>query len=753
MRDNPRPPGSASESGTITEAARNGARVRAQPLRMRLLLLAASGLLPLVLVLGWGLDHLIAERSADEQLSQLELSRALATAVDAELRSVMTLLQHMSTSDELEQADLHAFQMNIRRTAEQLGWRYASVSDSEGRVLLRTSEPYGTSDPAPREPHSMVRAVETRTIIVSHVIETPNFGSNSFVVRVPVIRGGQLVYVLSAVLPVGRILAVLTRQNIPAGSVAAVFDHTGRRVARSLSSPSVYASPSLEVLLNRGDSQGVGRTVTLEGVESYTGYTRLPDSRWVVAVGISVAEANVGLNAALRAVAMGLTASLALAIVLAWVLSRRILEPIKTLKDAAAALGHGAPLQLPPLDIEELDEVALALTAAAADRDRAAARVQDALRTAEEANRSKDQFLAILGHELRNPLAPIATAVQLMALKGDDKTVPERRIVERQLFHVTRLVDDLLDVSRITSGRLAIRREPVRLAHVLTQVADSVRPSLDGRSLSLKLAPEMENAWVGGDEVRLVQIFSNLLVNAVKFTPAGGSIRVDAVVADREAQVDVEDTGIGLTPAELERIFDLFYQAPQGSDRARGGLGLGLRIVKSLVEMHGGTVHAASAGAGHGSCFAVRLPLCEPPAASEHIAPAAAVPGAGKILVVDDNEDAADTCATFLEIHGNIVRAAYTPEAALDILREFTPDVAILDIGLPGMSGYALARRMKAPPLCYRGHLVALTGYGQASDRAASEAAGFDAHLTKPVNPTDLLQLVSSLSSTAAVPS
>jgi signal transduction histidine kinase/ActR/RegA family two-component response regulator len=753
MRDNPRPQASATENGPIAEAAHDGSRIRAQPLRMRLLLLAASGLLPLVLVLGWGLDHLIAERSADAQNSQLELSRALATALDSELRSVIALLQHMSTSDELERADLRAFQLTARRTAEQLGWRYADLSDSEGRVLLRTNEPYGTSDPAPGEPHSMVRAVELRTIIVSHVIETPNSESSSFVVRVPVIRSGQLVYVVSAFLPTDRILAVLTRQNIPHGSVAAVFDHTGRRVARSRAFPAVYGSPSLEVLLNRGDSQGVGRTVTLEGIESYTGYTRLPDSRWIVAVGMSVAEANEALNAALRAVAAGLLASLALAVLLAWLLSRRVLEPIETLKDGAAALGRGAPLQLPRLDIEELDDVGLALTAAAADRDRAAAQINDALRTAEEANRSKDQFLAILGHELRNPLAPIATAVQLMALKGDDKTAHERRVIERQLSYVTRLVDDLLDVSRITSGRLTIRHEPVWLAHVLAQVVDSVRSSLGGRALSFEPQTEMENVWVAGDEVRLVQIFSNLLVNAIKFTPAGGSIRVKTAMVDHEVQVDVEDTGIGITRAELERIFGLFYQAPQGSDRARGGLGLGLRIVKSLVEMHGGTVRATSAGPGHGSCFTVRLPLCKPAAAGKPAAPASAATRAVKILVVDDNEDAADTCATFLEIHGHVVRVAYTPEAALDVLREFTPDVAILDIGLPGMSGYALAGRMKGPPLNYRGRLVALTGYGQASDMAVSQAAGFDAHLTKPVSPTDLLELVSSLNSSRDIPS
>jgi signal transduction histidine kinase/CheY-like chemotaxis protein len=714
---------------------------------MRLLLLAASGLLPLVIVLGWGLDHLIAERRAEAKGAVLELSRALATAVDAELSSVTTLLQQLSTSDELERADLRSFQMSARRTAEQLGWYYVALSDAEGRILLRTSEPYGAANPASVEPHSLIRAIETGSPVVSHVIESPPFNSPSFAVRVPVLRGGQVVYVLSAVLPTTRILSVLTRQNIPSGSVTSVFDHTSRRVARVPYSAALYPSPSLQELLNRGDSQGVGRTLTVEGTEAYAGYTRIPGARWVVSVGMSVAEVNEGLHSLLRAVALGLAASLGLAVLLAWILSRRVLAPIEALKVGAAALGRGAPVQLPPLDIEELDDVALALIAAASDRDRAAAQIQNALRAAEEANRSKDQFLAVLGHELRNPLAPIATAVQLMALKGDDKTVQERRIIERQLFHVTRLVDDLLDVSRITSGRLAIRREPVRIATVLSQVVDTIRPSLEQRSLSLELAPDMGEAWVAGDEVRLVQIFNNLLVNAVKFTPPGGSIRVKATVSDHEVQVNVEDTGIGITTAELERVFDLFYQAPQSADRARGGLGLGLPIVKSLVEMHGGSVHASSAGPGHGSCVSVRLPRCEPPAFSEQPAPVPLAQGAGKVLVVDDNVDAADTCATLLEMSGYTVRSAYTPEAALELLRQFTPDVAILDIGLPGMSGYELAGRMKEPPLAYRGRLVALTGYGQATDMAASQEAGFDAHVTKPVAPDTLLDLVNTLSS------
>jgi signal transduction histidine kinase/ActR/RegA family two-component response regulator len=726
-------------------ASDQGPRASARPLRMRLLLLAASGLVPLVIVLAWGINHLIEERRQEAERTVLDLSRALASAVDAELRSIVALLEYMGTSDELERADLRSFHMSAERAAQQMGWQHVVLSDSEGRILFRTHEPMGTSDPAAMEPESLARVIQTQLPAVSPMIGPPKVASPAFVVRVPVMRSGKLVYVLSAYIPTEKIRAVLTRQEIPPASVASVFDQLNNRVARSRQVTSPSPSKSLQALIDRGDTQGAGITVTREGVESYSGYTRLPASRWVVAVGTSVQEANKGLQTLLRAVTLGLLASLGLAMLLAWAVSRRILGPIEVLESGAAALGRGEPVRLPPLDIDELEDVAVALAQAAADRDRAAAQITSSLRAAEDANRSKDQFLAVLGHELRNPLAPIATAVQLMAFKGDEKTAQERRIIERQLGHVTRLVDDLLDVSRITSGRLEIRREPVRLAQVLTQVVDAIQPSLHRRSLSLALGPGMEQAWVAGDEVRLVQVFNNLLVNAIKFTSAGESIRVKAAVADSEVQVDVEDTGVGISPAELERIFELFYQAPQSPDRAQGGLGLGLPIVKSLVSMHGGTVHASSAGPGQGSCLTVRLPLCEPPAASEDVAPRSAAQGAGDILVVDDNEDAADTCSTLLEMSGYTVRVAYSPEEAFEILRQFTPQLAILDIGLPGMSGYELARVMRAAPIGFRGRVVALTGYGQAADIAASQDAGFDAHLTKPVGHSQLLEVVDKL--------
>ena len=708
---------------------------------MRLLLLAASGLLPLLLVLIWGGNHLFAERRNAAQQSSLALSRALATAVGSEVRSIEALLEQMGTSDELERADLRSFHLSARREAEQLGWRQVSLADGDGRILLRSNQPFDHFTPEVIDRGSLEQVIAARRPAVTRVVRSPVDKVETFAVRVPVVRDDRVVYVLTAVLPIDVIGKVLQRQGIPTDSVASVFDQAGRRIGRSRPSSALYANAPLQKMLDSGATQGTGVTRTVEGDFVYTGFTRLPDLGWTVAVGTSVQHVNRGFYPLLGAIGVGLAASLALALMLAWVLARRVTEPIERLKGAAAALGRGDPVMLPPLEIAELDDVASALRTAALERDLATQERSEALRLAEEANRSKDQFMAMLGHELRNPLAPIANAVQLMALKGDESTAQERRIIERQLVHVTRLVDDLLDVSRITSGRLALTRKPIRVVHVLEQVADTIQPLLAKRTLALDIAPPIEEAWVNGDESRLVQVFNNLLVNAVKFTGPRGTIRVKATVVGGAAEVTVTDDGIGISADDLGHVFDLFYQAPQTSERARGGLGLGLPIVRSLVEMHGGSVAARSAGAGLGTSLVVHLPLCEPPAAAPKPAAKTAGRGSGRVLVVDDNQDAADTCATLLEMTGYEVRVAYTPQAALDALAEFPPDLAILDIGLPGMNGYELARAMKQRG--YPGRLVALTGYGQAADMAASKAAGFDAHLTKPVTPSDLVQLVS----------
>ncbi|HKB52473.1 MAG TPA: ATP-binding protein, partial [Ramlibacter sp.] len=532
-----------------------------------------------------------------------------------------------------------------------------------------------------------------------------------------------------------------------------------RRVARSKDNAATRPSPSLQAMLEQHLPEGRGVTTTLEGVRSHTGYTRLADSGWVAAVGIPDPEATRAAVGPMLAVFGGVLASLALAAYLGWFFARKVTEPIGVLKDAAAALGHGEEVAPRPLEIAELQEVGTALVDASrqrqafmqqlrrgeVEREALLRQVTQALGAAQEAGRVKDEFLAVLGHELRNPLAPISMALQLMAMKGDPATAPERRIVERQLAHMTRLVDDLLDLSRITGKRLSMRLEPVHIIETLQQSAEAIRAVLGRRQLRTEFGPGTQDAWVSGDEARLAQILGNLLGNAVKFTADSGEIVLSAAMAGDNVCIEVRDNGTGMSPFVLEHAFEPFFQERQGRDRSRGGLGLGLAIVKSLVEMHGGSVLADSGGPGQGTSIRVRLPLVEAPQSRRQLPEAAREHGCGKVLVVDDNRDAADSTAALLEISGYEARPAYDPAAALAALDDFAPEVAVLDIGLPGMSGYELARRVRSHPRGAACRLIALTGYGQTDDIELAKQHGFDVHLTKPAPADVLLERVAEL--------
>ena len=724
-------------------------------LRFRLFLLAASGLLPLAIVACVVLAYLAVDRERDTSATALAVSRALATAVDAELRASASVLESLALSDELNPSRLADFHSLAGRIAARQGWRAIVLADGDGKVVLNSARPMGPGTGDPVDPESMRRVLSSRTPVVGGVAEGRYQLGPAFAVRVPVLHEGTLPYVVTAVIPVERVLAVVQRQKLPPTSVVAVFDHHLNRVARSQPNAVSRPSPSLQQLLASGGQEGAGPTVTLEGVRSQTAFVRLEWSDWVVATGIS--SHDPGLYGVLGAVAAGLIASLALAGFFATYFARHVTQPIDALKAAAGAMGRGEPVQVPPLEIAELEEVADALETASGERERAAhereaaeseremllARATEALQKAEEAGRSKDEFLAMLGHELRNPLAPMATALHLMARKGEPQTKPEREVMERQVAHMKRLVDDLLDVSRITGKRLNIRREPLRLADVVRHGAQSVQPVLGLRRFQLEIPPEAEQLWVSGDEVRLGQVLSNLLGNAVKFTGPEGTISLRLARAGDQGEVTVSDTGFGMPPEVLAHVFDLFYQAPQGTDRSLGGLGLGLAIVRSLVEMHGGTVDARSPGAGRGSSITVRLPLAPAPAEPPPSHPAPLPSGGqGRVLLVDDNQDAADTAGALLELSGFDVRIAYDPGVALTLLDSFAPQVAVLDIGLPGMSGHELAARMRAHRNGRNCYLVALTGYGTSADVARALEAGFSQHLVKPARPDALLAAV-----------
>jgi signal transduction histidine kinase len=385
--------------------------------------------------------------------------------------------------------------------------------------------------------------------------------------------------------------------------------------------------------------------------------------------------------------------------------------------------------------------------ALALDNARLYAEAGAARQQAESANRAKDEFLAMLGHELRNPLAPITTALELMALRGPGASVEERRIIGRQVTHLSRLVEDLLDVSRITQGKVQLRREAVDMRTVVANAVELTRPLFETHAHPVELRLGERRAIVSGDAVRLTQVLCNLLVNAAKFTPRDGHVTLGLRAEGGFVEILVEDSGSGIAPQLLPRVFDLFVQGQQAMDRRAGGLGLGLTIVRMLVEMHGGTVAAASEGPGLGSSFIVRLPssseMIEPAAESEPAQPPEV--SGGRILVVDDNADAASTLASLLQLVGYEVRCAGDGEAALALLDDYVPELALLDIGLPGIDGYQLARLLRADPRMAGARLVALTGYGRDNDRARALQARFDEHLVKPVMADRLLEVLKEL--------
>lgn len=378
-----------------------------------------------------------------------------------------------------------------------------------------------------------------------------------------------------------------------------------------------------------------------------------------------------------------------------------------------------------------------------AERRRLLEAEQRARTEAESANQAKDEFLAMLGHELRNPLAAISNASQLLDVGNGQHAERAQAVIKRQTVHLARLVDDLLDAGRVATGKIVIAREALNLADVVQRTLATLAAA--ARTTHHAVTVDLEPCWVAGDETRLEQVAMNLLTNAVRYTPAGGSITVALHANDGEAVLAVADSGVGIAPAMLTRVFELFVQGDSGIERVRGGLGIGLTLVKRLVELHGGTVEAASAGRGHGSTFTVRLPRIDaPPERSPRSATAAGETKAARILLLEDNADAREMLRTSLEMAGHDVFECEDGTTGLAALRSLRPDVAIVDIGLPGLSGYEVARQARAGAADAALTLIALTGYGQPSDRERAIEAGFDAHVVKPVDLDDLLKTIES---------
>ena len=371
-------------------------------------------------------------------------------------------------------------------------------------------------------------------------------------------------------------------------------------------------------------------------------------------------------------------------------------------------------------------------------------RAEEALR---EADRRKDEFLAVLAHELRNPLAPIRYAVAMAKREGrsEAERLQAQGIIERQVEHMRRLLDDLLDVSRITRGTLILRRSPVDLDSIVAAAQESARPLMEARGHTLAVRLPEHPIRLLVDPVRIAQVLANLLINAAKYTDSGGHIELEARREGGELLLTVRDNGIGISAQMMSRVFTLFAQASPALERSEGGLGIGLALVRGLVELHGGDVTAHSGGAGQGSAFVVRLPLGSPAedeSGADGPAPACAQVKPLRLLVADDNCDSAATCAALLRASGHEVTVAHTGREAFDLACELQPDALLLDIGMPELNGYQLAERIRGTAWGRRAVLIAISGWGQEADKRRALAAGFDRHLTKPIDPDGLEALL-----------
>ena len=718
------------------------AEPRTQPLSWRLFLLVAAAILPLALVAGGALFMIAKESREQVARAGLEISRALTTAVDAELERSLSAISALSVARALDEGDLARFHGAMGDVLKrEATWLTILLADPSGKLLVDAARPFGAPLGPIVERESFDHVVRTRQPTIGNLARGQS-GAWAVPLRVPVIRQGELRYVLTAVIKPEGIRRVVDRQQVPRDWVVSVFDASNSRAARSRQHDDYVgrdAGPSLKELMLGNAREGTGTTFTLEGDRVYTAYSRSPMTNWTVSIGIPSSFIDTAMWRSVAAYGTGIVLSIVLGAFAAVLIGRSIARPIQDLGLSAQALGRREPLSLPASEIAEIRQVAQSLAVAADERARGEAereellrRAQQARAIAEDANRSKDEFLAMLGHELRNPLGAIANASQLLASRDEEMRSHARGVIARQVQHLARMTDDLLDAARAMTGKIVLQRQPLELADAASRALATVRAS--GRAGNRRLAQQVTSVWVDADPTRIEQIIGNLLGNALKFTPDAGTIALSVAREGDDAVLRVSDTGIGMSAALASRVFEPFVQGERPLDRSQGGLGIGLTLVRRLAELHGGSADAASDGPGSGSVFTVRLPAIEPPVASR-TRPAAAAPARSRdVLIVEDNPDARETLKRMLELEGHRVRVAEDGMAALETVRDAAPEIALIDIGLPRMDGYELARQIRALHGDKHPYLVAVTGYGLPEDRRRTREAGFDLHLVKPVD-------------------
>jgi signal transduction histidine kinase len=731
---------------------------RSLPLRTHLLLLVIGTVLPAVIIAGLLIRRVVADNRAAVENELVSTAREQAAVVDRELSGTIRALQGLAQSDRLAAGDLNGFREQATRLQrDQPMWTAVILSRPDGQQILNTAAPAGTPLRGATDPDTFARVVANREPIVGSVRVGPLTGGMAFPIRVPVVRDESVLYVLSAVITSTRFSDVLRRETPLSDEwVRGVVDSDGVVVARSRDPERFVGQKGTPAFLERyaKTNEGVYRDVALDGTTVEGAFSRAPYSRWIAGVAVPAAVVDRPFNQSIAALGVLGVTLLGAGGIAAFVISRRIARDISAIAGAAEALARGERPELPPSAVAEVRQLSAALDRSAAlldtherARDEQIARADEARRDAEAANRSKDDFLAMLGHELRNPLAPALTALQLLRQRHVTIAGRELDIIDRQIHHMARLVDDLLDVSRLRRGAIALRHEPFDVSEAIDRAVEMTAPLYAEQRHQLTVHMP-ERVAIVGDRVRIAQVFANLLTNAAKYTEPGGHVTLTGRLDDGHIAIECRDDGIGLAPDLIPQVFDLFVQGERGMDRRQGGLGLGLALARALVERHGGTITADSQGPGRGSTFTIRLPLAPD---GTRPSEAAVAPAAGdvaaretRVLVVDDNRDGVEMLVAALRLAGFDAVGAVEGVDALATAARHEPHVAVLDIGLPSMDGFHLAkmlRRAASGPI----RLIALTGYGQDRDIAAAHAAGFDRFFVKPAPVATLVEAINEL--------
>jgi signal transduction histidine kinase/CheY-like chemotaxis protein len=731
-------------------------------IRIFIALMVAAIMLPLVLASAFAVNQIRLEEKEAALASLHKTVDAIGLTVDRDIQSSIAAMMALGNSEHLQTGNFEAFYAQAK-AINRAKDTWVALYKSDGKQVFHTSVPF-SAQPSGQVISVLAEKVKTtQKPFISDIFVGPVTGRQLIAVYVPTSAVGSTQYVLAQAFSLEHWKDIAKQQDIPEDWIVAVIDRAGRFIARSHKSDDFLGRPARPELVAAAAVKDFGliRHSTLEGIESYDAFNHSELTGWIIAVAAPVTSVDAPIIRAVQTATGGFLLAMLVSGILAAAFARRFVSAVQNASTAAIALGKGqTPKMVSHTSIVEVNELNQSLThagdllekerlarqVAEAERERLLVVEHQAYAAIQKENTAKDHFLAMLGHELRNPLAAISGAVEVLALsnQGTKDSNHHLSIIKRQNRHLIHIIDDLLDMSRLMAGKIVLNPQLVNLAECLHRCVDGLKAAqrVNGHSINVTA----ETVWINADPVRIEQIIINLIGNALKFSETQSTINIDLEQIGSQAIVRVQDHGTGMTPELIAQVFEPFIQGPPPVSGDHGGLGVGLALVKQLVGLHGGTVTVASAGLNQGSTFtcyfpAVPAPISEPALASTRLM----APQSRTLLYVEDNADVRSVMSEMLRLSGYEVIEAENGKDALAAVVAKKPDAILLDIGLPDMNGYEVARQIRLMPTGGNIPIIALTGFGQSRDKDAAAQVGFNAHLVKPVDPEELIRTVETV--------